>query len=373
MEVVIYCARKKRLFFLGLFLFFIMSVSGIYSLNREINVTETGISTGAVDIEIKEYNNTQPFDEDGKPVMPGDEIVLIPRVNNLGVDCYLRAKIEYVIDGNEFPVIDYIDGTYSSWTKKGDYYYYDSVFSKKSHIDLFNKVTIPNLSSEYYGKTVVVHIIVEAVQARNFNGNWDSVDIRKSIDRAYDVDYEGESTIIYEDNTDQHITFDDSFFNKLGNMLPGDSVSEKIVLLNKSSSNNEYYLSINYDSLTEEELALLRKIRIIIKKQDGEVLADSNLGNKNTYDLGIYRIGEGETFTIEVSIPSDVNNDFSKIYTKIKWDFSYSIYGSDDIINPITYDSGIDIYMIVFIFSTIGLIINMFLWKKENQKDKKNI
>lgn len=346
-----------------------MSVSGIYSLNREINVTETGISTGAVDMEIKEYNNTQPFDEDGKSVMPGDEIVLIPRVNNLGVDCYLRAKIVYVIDGNVFPEIDYIDGTYSSWTKEGDYYYYDSVFFKKSHLDLFNKVTIPNLSSEYYGKTVVVHIIVEAVQARNFDGNWDSVDIKKSIDRAYDVDYEGESTIIYEDNTDQHITFDDSFFNKLGNMLPGDRVSEKIVLLNKSSSNNEYYLSINYDSLTEEELALLRKIRIIIKKQNGAVVVDSNLGNKNTYDLGIYRIGEGETFTIEVSIPSDVNNDFSKIYTKIKWDFSYSIYGSDDIINPITYDSGIDIYMKVFIFSTIGLIITMFLWKKENQEE----
>ena len=98
MEVVLYCARKKRLFFLGLFLFFIMSVSGIYSLNREINVTETGISTGAVDIEIKEYNNTQPFDEDGKSVMPGDEIVLIPRVNNLGVDCYLRAKIEFELE-----------------------------------------------------------------------------------------------------------------------------------------------------------------------------------------------------------------------------------------------------------------------------------
>ena len=54
MEVVLYCARKKRLFFLGLFLFFIMLISGIYSLNKEINTTEVGISTGAVDIEIKE-------------------------------------------------------------------------------------------------------------------------------------------------------------------------------------------------------------------------------------------------------------------------------------------------------------------------------
>ena len=315
MEVVLYCARKKRLFFLGLFLFFIMLVSGIYSLNKEINTTEVGISTGAVDIEIKEYDNTKPFDEDGKYVMPGDEIVLIPRVNNLGVDCYLRAK--------------------------------------------------------NYGKTVVVHITVEAVQAKNFNGNWDSVDIRKSIDRAYDIDYEGESSIIYDDNTNKHITIDNGFFNKLGNMLPGDSVSESLILLNKSSSKNEYYLSIDYDNLTEEELKLLQKIRLLIKKQNGDVLVDSNLENKSKYNLGIYETGKGETFKIEVSIPEDVNNDFSKLYTKIKWDFSYmdlSDNSDDDIINPLTLDLGIDIYLIVFVFSTIGLIIDMFLWKKENHK-----
>ena len=348
-----------------------MLVSGIYSLNKEINTTEVGISTGAVDIEIKEYDNTKPFDEDGKYVMPGDEIVLIPRVNNLGVDCYLRAKIDYIINGEIFPEIDYIDGDYSSWTKKGDYYYYDSVFSKKSHLDLFNKVIIPNLSSEHYGKTVVVHITVEAVQAKNFNGNWDSVDIRKSIDRAYDIDYEGESSIIYDDNTNKHITIDNGFFNKLGNMLPGDSVSESLILLNKSSSKNEYYLSIDYDNLTEEELKLLQKIRLLIKKQNGDVLVDSNLENKSKYNLGIYETGKGETFKIEVSIPEDVNNDFSKLYTKIKWDFSYmdlSDNSDDDIINPLTLDLGIDIYLIVFVFSTIGLIIDMFLWKKENHK-----
>ena len=352
-----------------------MLISGIYSLNKEINTTEVGISTGAVDIEIKEYNDTQPFDEDGKSVMPGDEIVLIPRVNNLGVDCYLRTKIDYIINNEVFSEIDYIDGNYSSWTKKGDYYYYDSIFQKKGHIDLFNKVTIPNLSSEYYGKTVVVRIVVEAVQSKNFNGNWDSVDIRKSIDRAYDIDYEGESSIIYDDNTNRHISLDNSFFNKLGNMLPGDSVSESLVLLNKSSSKNEYYLSIDYNNLTDEELALLQKIKLLIKKQNGEVLVNSNLGNKNRYDLGIYKTGRGETFKIEVSIPDDVNNDFSKIYTKIKWNFSYKNLSGDSngnvIINPITYDLGIDIYIIVFVFSTIGLIIDMFLWKRENQNNKK--
>ena len=56
--------------------------------------------------------------------MPGDEINLVPRVNNLGIDCYIRAKITYTVDDQELPVTDYINGNYSSWTKDGDYYYY---------------------------------------------------------------------------------------------------------------------------------------------------------------------------------------------------------------------------------------------------------
>ena len=89
-EVIIYCASKKRLFLLGLVLFSCMCISGIYSLADEMNQTESGLSTSAVDNEIREYNqNNEPFLEDGKIVMPGDEIILIPRINNLGIECYL--------------------------------------------------------------------------------------------------------------------------------------------------------------------------------------------------------------------------------------------------------------------------------------------
>ena len=291
-----------------------MFISGIYALNKEINTTESGISTGTVDIEIKEYNNNaQPFDLDGTVVMPGDEIVLIPRVNNLGLDCYIRTKIEYFINNEDFSVADYIEGNYSSWTKKGDYYYYDSIFFEKSSIDLFNKVTIPNLSSEYNDKKIIVSILVEAVQAKNFDGNWDNVDIRRSINRSYDIYYEGESSVIYEDGSSRHITFDDAFFNKLGNILPGDSISEDI------------------------------------------------------YTLGKYKKSEGDTFKIEVSLPSDANNDYSKLYTKIKWKFSYKSSDGEISPNPKTGDFEIDIYIIVFILSAIGLIIDMFLWKRENK------
>lgn len=350
-----------------------MFISGIYSLGNELNITENGLSTGSVDIEIKEYNkDSEPFDEDGSMMMPGSEIILIPRINNLGMDCYLRAKIEYTINNEEFPITEYIEGNYLSWTKNGDYYYYDSVFTKKSSIDLFNKVKIPNLSSEYNGKLVVVHIIVEAVQSKNFDGNWNNVNVIKSVDRAYDIDYEGESSIIYEDHTNKHTTLSDKFFNKLGNMLPGDSVKDKVVLLNKSETENNYYLSIAYDNLTDEEIRLLENIKLSIKNQNGEEIVNSNLANKNQYNLGIYKTGEGNIFNIEVSLPKDANNEFSKLYTKIKWIFSYESLNDeeikgDDIINPITGDFSINIHITVFILSAIGFIVTLFLYKKETE------
>ena len=333
--------------------------------------TESGLSTSAVDLEIKEFNQyNQPFDQDGTMVMPGEEIILIPRINNLGIDCNLRVKIDYTINNESFLVEDYIEGNYSSWTKNGDYYYYDSVLSKQGSIDLFNKVNIPNVTSEYTGKLVILHIVVEAVQAKNFDGNWDNVDIKQSIDREYDINYDGESTVIYEDNINNHITMDDGFFDKLGNMLPGDSVSETINILNSSDSKYEYYLSIN-NSSTSEELALLKKMRLLIKKQNGDIVIDSNLADQNKHSLGTYSKGEGDNFIIMVSLPNDIDNDFSKLFAKITWNFSYEEEKEHDGLIPVTGDN-IDLSITVFLISTVGLIIVLFLWKKETVNIENN-
>ena len=354
-----------------------MLISGAFALNNELIVIESGISTGAVDIEIKEYNDeSQPFDRDDARVMPGEEISLIPKINNLGMDCYLRAKIEYIINGESFPEIDYIDGNYSSWTKKGNYYYYDSVFSKKGSIDLFNKVKIPNLSSDYNNKKVVLNIVIEAVQSKNFDGNWDDININKAINRTYDIDYDGESSLIYENATNNHITLDNKFFVKLGNILPGDKITGNISILNKSKSQNEYYFTIDYDHLTNEDLVLLKNLKLIVTNQDGEVIVNSNLGNEAKYVLGKYNSGQGENFKIEVSLQKDSENNLSKLYTKIKWKFSYKNLSEDsdgDIINPKTGDINVNLYIIVFILSTIGLMIDMLLWKRENQNKRRVI
>ena len=351
-----------------------MCISGIYSLTDEMNKTESGLSTSAVDIEIKEYNqNNEPFQDDGKVVMPGDEIILIPRVNNLGIECYLRAKITYTIRDESFNVEDYINGNYSSWTKSGEYYYYDGVFDKEASVDLFNKVTIPNLSNDYYGSIIVVHIVVEAIQAKNFDGNWEGIEIKESVDRTYDIDYDGESSVIYEDNVHRHITLDDHFFDNLGNLLPGDSISEEITILNSSYDKNEYFVAIDYDNLSDEEKALLRSIKLKIRNSNGEELVSSNLEDKTRHSLGIYRKGGGDRLTIELSLPTDIDNDYSKLFTKIMWRFSYDVISHGNLPpNPNTWDLKFDLSIALFIASAIGFLVVLFAWKINNDDIEKN-
>ena len=354
-----------------------MCISGIYSLSNEMKTTENTLSTSAVDIELKEYNGSnEPFSEDGKIVWPGDEIELIPRVNNLGIECYLRVKITYTIDNEKFNELDYIDGNYSSWDKKEDYYYYDPVLEKGGSIDLFRKVSIPdNLSNKYQGKEVKVHIVVEAIQARNFDGNWDAVEIIESINKTYDITETGSSTVIYENGTENHVKTDDGFFDNLGGLLPGDSVSETITILNSSKDKNSYYLTIEND-LSDDEVKLLEEFKLVIKDSKGNEVISSNLADTNKNLLGTFGETEGDTYTIEIKLPKEANNEVSKLLTKLRWNFSSEVIGEeeeeekeDD--TPATGDIKFDLSITVFLLSAIGFLVVLFLERKETENIEK--
>ena len=367
-------ASKKKLFLLGGLLFLIMNISGIYSLTSEIYDAESNLSTGAVDINLKEYKqNDELFDENGRMVSPGERIALIPRVSNNGIDCYLRAMITYKIDNETFNVEDYIEGEYSNWNKKDNYYYLNPVFKKDESIDLFNRITIPNLSSEYQGKTVTIHILVEAIQAKNFDGNWNNVKILKSINRTYDMDYTGSSDVIFEDDVNKYITLDNHFFDNLGNMLPGDKASEEIKIFNSSYDKIEYFLSIDYENLTDAERGLLSKIKLTITNSKGNILASSNLEDKRKLSLGVFSHNEGEKIKIELSLPVDIDNEYSKLFTKIMWRFSYEVIShSKNPTNPETWDLKFDLSITVFILSSIGFLIVLFFEKKGTDIIEKN-
>lgn len=354
-----------------------MCISGIYAITDEISNIENGISTSSVDISLKEYNqDDEIFQDDGKYVVPGDEITLIPRAHNLGIDCYIRTKITYTIAGDKLEEIDFIKGNYSSWIKSEDYYYYDTVLGKEDSIDLFNKILIPsNLSGEYNGKKVSIRINVDAIQARNFDGNWNEVTIQKSVDRTYDIDYSGASSVIFENDTNNHVTVGDSFFNNLGNMLPGDCISENIKIKNDSSNKNRYYMAIHYDELNQNEIDLLKEIKLSVRNSNNHILVDNNLAFKGKQNLGDLNTKEEDSYIIELNFPKSIGNDYSKLFTKIIWEFSYepleesNNYNSiSNVENPNTGDFKRDWPITVFLLSALGFIVTSVL-DKINKKN----
>ena len=370
-----YCAGKKRLFLLGLVFFLIMTVSGIYSLSSEvISGTQSTLSTSYVDIEIDDVNSDgTPFAISEESVVPGEEIPLIPRINNLGAECYIRAKITYTIDGEEYNELDYLDGEFTNWSNDGEYYYYDEAVKKNESLDLFEKIRIPNdLDDSQAGSSLLVKILIEAVQAKNFE-SWDGVEVLGAVERDYYVDTEGESKVIYENNSDQYIKLDDAFFDNLGNLLPGDSTKENISVENSSKQIMSYSLSVDDKEMTDEEKDLLNHIKLVISNGDGEVISDGSLLIKDKILLGTYNPRESEDFTLEVLIPKELNNEFSKLFMKMVWNFSLESKGEPFKPNPNTGDFKFDLSITVFLISALGLLIVLILEKIETDRIEKRL
>ena len=78
-----------------------MCISGIYAFtNISILSVKNDVVIGAINIKLDEYTidstgKEVPYDNSIKDVLPGQTITLIPRIQNLGDSCYVRAKISY--------------------------------------------------------------------------------------------------------------------------------------------------------------------------------------------------------------------------------------------------------------------------------------
>ena len=363
---------KKRLFLLGIIFLIMFSISGIYALTNDIiNNTESTISTSYVDIKLEQYQNGESYTKENEVVVPGEAVPLNTKINNLGIDCYVRAKITYTLNNTQYNESNYINGDYKNWTKKDDYYYYDSILNQSEVINLFDAIQIPNeIINESSGDTLIVHILVEAVQAKNFDGNWDEVDIKEAVNRSYSMDSEGKSEIIYENNADKYIDIGDGFFNNLGGLLPGDNIIDQITINNNSNNKIRYHLSIDKKNLTDEETDLLKNVNITIKNSKGEELYNGKLTEVNNLLLGIFNSGSNGIITFTISIPSNLDNEYSKIATKIIWVFSVEEEKSG--INPETWDLRFDWSITLFVFSALGLLIVMILEKREKNNIEKN-
>lgn len=367
--------------------FAIMSISGIYALR---NQTTNGIpSTGIVDIKIQTYesdNNKEiVYDEQEKKVMPGDIISLTPKIHNLGENCYLRVKVDYVDDNTNF--LDYITGFSNDFKKYGDYYYYDKVLNSNETVKIFDTIKIPEyITKNAKNNKINLVITAQAIQEKNFEPDYTLIDPWKDItptqvvNDAYNINSDrqySKISIIYENSTNEDILVKDNFGENLKIAMPGDVHTNSIDIRNNNKESAKYYLRFDTNEKNNNEHELLNKIKLIITNQKGQVIYNGNLRNKEKILLGEYASNESDKLDFKISIPAELGNEYVNLNPEITLIFSSdnnkketSEDNKKTTVNPKTGDS-IDVAITMFLFSSIGLIIVMILGYIEKRKEER--
>ena len=374
------CIKKSKFKFLllGIFFCIIMSISGIYALsNQETNGI---IKTDIVDIRIQNYkleknNNEIEYGTEINKVMPGDNISIIPKISNLGMDCYLRIKVNYVDNNIDFT--DYVTGFSKDFTKYGDYYYYNRILNSNETIKLFDTIRIPkDVRSLTKNNNIKLEIITEAIQGKNFQPDytlanpWKNVKPEKTVNSTYDIDAENSKVLInYENNTDKDISVSNNFLERARRIVPCDSFTDTMKIKNANKENAKYYLKLNTNKNNIKETNLLNQIQLIITRKNGQVVYNGKLLNEDKILLGEYKLNEEDELYFKVSVPEELDNQFENINPGLLLVFSAEYDTKEKTEwNPKTGDS-IDVAITIFVISSIGLAIVMLLAYIEERKE----
>lgn len=373
---------SKKLLIIGFILTLIMGVSGVYALDTGTS-SQSDVSVGNIDIKITEYtlnstNEEVAYNKQTMEVNPGQEISLIEKVKNLCVECYVRASI--AIEGiNVTDITQCIKGISSDWQKIGDYYYYKNELATNDEVKIFDTVKIPEDLPNGI-KQIKLKVVVEAVQAQNFEPNynledpWNGLEIQKSIYSNYSIDEEtNKLTIEYEDGADKYITTPDDFLQDLSKMMPGDTIQKQIRIKNTDKDQAEFFVAIDTDDLTTNQKELLKNIPVKITNKEGTVIYEGSLaGVQEGISLGIYRLNQEDILTIQLKLPKEAPNEYEGLLHSIKWKF-YAKYKEQrsiaKILNPKTGDLKFDLSLLLFFTSAIGLVIVLALMHVERKKN----
>ena len=231
--------------------------------------------------------------------------------------------------------VENIQGMTEQWIYKDGYYYYPDILQSGDSIDFFQSVHIPSdFENEYAGKELSVSIQVDAIQAQNFTPDytsktpWGNQVIEICAHNQHDptLKHPYESLYVeYEGNSHKLITASDDFFSNLSNMMPGDTLSDEVLLRNTTGSDAEFFFHTQVpDHLSSEAIELLEKISLEIFLEN-ELLYRGNLKSpvlEDRISLGIYKSGETKNFRFVLSIPESLTNTYALRETSIKWIFS---------------------------------------------------
>lgn len=353
-----------------------------------VSVTNN-FETGIVNISLSEYQkvgDSEVLFENKEHILPGDIISKIPRIQNDGNDCYVRARITFRGVGNDVNE-NHLLGIGSDWIKADDgYYYYTKVLPYGETVDLFQALKIPeDFSQDYEEEIFDVDIDVDAIQSKNFTPvfelakPWGDIEILKcEKEGQYDVSTfkqsDNQSFVIqYLGDSKKLVVNSEDFFENFPYLMPGDTYSDTATIRN--TSGNQIKLYFRSEALDDSELIdkILLKITTKINGKETLVYEGNLRAEEISKDglLGVIPVGGTGDFNFEITVPAELNNQYSILSSSIRWIFSVNpIEEVDNVTPPQTGDtSQIDIYIIIMVVSAFLGWLALFGLKKEKERE----
>lgn len=328
--------EKKKLFICLICLSALMCGSGSLMLAMPETSVTNNFTTGIVDIELDEYQMKDgkegPY-ADAEDILPGQAISKIPRIHNAGNDCYVRAKL--TLQGTEQDIG--VFGMGEDWEKAEDgYFYYREILKTGEDTDLFQGIRIPeDFSQEEEGGTFSLRIGVDAIQSQNFRPDfgsdspWGDVEIQEcEKEGQYDISTfkkaDSQSLqVTYQGGADKLAADPDDFFADFPVLLPGDSYSDAAEIRNEGDSPIKLYFRSE-----AEDGGLLDKIQLTITSRiggdtrmvyEGPIRADSLKASHLLGEIPAHGTGD---FIFGISVPAELDNQYTVMEDKVKWVFS---------------------------------------------------
>lgn len=356
----------------------------------KLSVTNN-IDTGIIDIELNEYSRLENGDlvpwGDGATILPGMSISKIPRVSNIGYDCYVRAKLEF---SEEDLGISYIN-VGENWVQCNDgYWYYTEILRNKEYTDIFQGIKIPDdFNQELEGETLQLKVDVDAIQVNNFipdytsDTPWGSVEIQNCIHKGPHTVQELVVSnpklfeIQYDNGSKNLIKNENDFFTNIPTLFPGDVFTDTLKLSNESTEKINLYFSTFSQS---SDLLSKIKLKIALRDENSEkVIYEGSSDSKKLEEdflLSTIESGVSKELVYTLEVPTELNNQYTLLEDNVRWMFRVESLEHnsdsllDDIIhrnNPKTGDlvSEYICLLLMFISGSIILLLGI-----KNQKRK---
>lgn len=331
--------KKRRILYLAAAVSLLSAVPAAAATRTYSTEAVNTITTGDISIFLEEFEldpegRRIPY-VDGKTVIPGQHVDKIVTITNEAQEAWIRAKVEYnTDDGLEGMSDRMLGGIPEGWKKCGGYFYYTEPVASGETVDFFRQVVIPREWDETCGeKGFSIGITAQAVQCANFvpdfsSGEpWFGIPVEKCIHDShgiYQVENPAEFSVIFANGSEGFIQGGENFFENFPSMLPGDTLTDTLVVGNHFGEVLDFYFYTDIPEQDEASRMLLNRLGLTIRCGDTRIY-EGTLGAEALREgipLGEpFRKGDVRELTYTLHMPAELTNEWALQTAKVRWIF----------------------------------------------------